>query len=91
LRKEPNKKYYQEEQFWNQKSRLEWANNGDRNTKFFHAATKNRRAQNWIQKLVDDEGKEWHNDMQFRKVAEAYFKKVFASKIWGINSKRWQR
>ena len=83
LRKELNKEYYQEEQVWNQKSRLIWANNGDRNTKFFHAATKNRRAHNRIQMLVDDEGKEWHNDVHLGRVAEAYFKRLFASEDVG--------
>lgn len=58
-------------------------NNGDRNTKYFHAVTKNRRAQNRIRKLVDDEGREKTSDVELGKVAEAYFKKLFTSEDIG--------
>lgn len=44
LRNELNEEYYNEELFWWQKCRLNWLRAGDRNTKFFHAVTKNRRA-----------------------------------------------
>ncbi|CAD5323156.1 unnamed protein product [Arabidopsis thaliana] len=86
LRKELNHEYYQEEQFWSQKSRVTWFNEGDKNTKFFHATTKNRRAQNRIQKLIDDDGNEWLTDAQLGKVAEAYFRKLFASEDIGYQS-----
>lgn len=39
-------------------SRLNWLRSGDKNTKFFHAITKNRKAQNRIKCLIDDDGKE---------------------------------
>ena len=87
LRKELNHEYYQEEQFWSQKSRVTWFNEGDKNTKFFHATTKNRRAQNRIQKLIDDDGNEWLTDAQLGKVAEAYFRKLFASEDIGYQVK----
>ncbi|KAG7559476.1 Ribonuclease H-like superfamily [Arabidopsis thaliana x Arabidopsis arenosa] len=83
LRRELNQEYHHEEQFWKQKSRLTWVDEGDRNTKFFHAVTKNIRAQNRIQKLVDDDGKEWYTELQLGRVAEAYFKKLFTSEDVG--------
>ncbi|KAG7583713.1 Reverse transcriptase domain [Arabidopsis suecica] len=85
LKKELNQEYLNEEQFWREKSRNTWMNNGDRNTKFFHATTKNRRAQNRIQKLIDEEGREWTADTDCGKVAEAYFKKLFASEDVGYH------
>lgn len=57
LRAELNEEYQNEEIFWQQKSRLVWLRSGDQNTKFFHAVTKNRRAQNRILSLIDKEGK----------------------------------
>uniref|UniRef100_A0A1J3D6G7 Reverse transcriptase domain-containing protein n=1 Tax=Noccaea caerulescens TaxID=107243 RepID=A0A1J3D6G7_NOCCA len=84
LSKELQLEYQKEEQFWRMKSRITWLNNGDRNTRFFHAATKNRRAQNKIRKLVDDQGREWYGEKDLGRVAESYFKSLFASEGIGI-------
>lgn len=84
LRHELNQEYLNEEIFWQQKSRQSWLQNGDRNTKYFHAATKNRRAQNRIKNLLDDAEKEWHADSDLGRVAEAYFKLLFTSEDVGI-------
>ena len=40
--------YLAEEQFWQQRSRIQWLKQGDRNTGFFHAATRTRRKINAI-------------------------------------------
>lgn len=37
-----------EELYWKQKGRANWLREGDRNTKFFHATTKQRRARNRV-------------------------------------------
>ena len=41
-----------EELNWKQKSRANWLREGDPNTKFFHATTKQRRARNRVTKLL---------------------------------------
>lgn len=45
-----------EEKFWEQKARVHWLKSGDKNTRFFHAATLQRRRKNKILKLrVEDD------------------------------------
>lgn len=73
-----------EEIYWQQKNIINWVKFGDRNTRFFHAATKNRRAQNHIKSLVDDDGKEWFSDRDLGRVAETYFKKLFSLEDLGF-------
>ncbi|XP_059064717.1 uncharacterized protein LOC131856805 [Cryptomeria japonica] len=46
-----------EKVFWHQKSREFWLSDGDRNTKFFHNSTKQRRTVNRITKIKTSEGK----------------------------------
>ncbi|KAL4324684.1 hypothetical protein GQ457_11G014580 [Hibiscus cannabinus] len=41
----------QEESLWHQKARSRWIENGDRNTRFFHASTMSRRKHNTISML----------------------------------------
>lgn len=38
------KAYAEEESFWRQRSRIQWLNEGDKNSIFFHAVTRGRRA-----------------------------------------------
>lgn len=90
LRKELSEEYYNEEIFWKQKSMLYWLKAGDRNTQFFHAITKNRRAQNTIHSLVDAEGKEWFEEDDMGRVAEDYFKSLFTSEDVGIQMQEWE-
>lgn len=45
-----------EENFWKQKSRENWLESGDKNTKFFHNSTKHRRLVNRITKIKTKSG-----------------------------------
>lgn len=48
--------FREEELYWKQKSRANWLREGDQNTKFFHATTKQRRARNQVTKLRRSNG-----------------------------------
>lgn len=56
LKKELEEVLNQEEWFWHQKSRKDWALLGDRNTKFFHQKTLARRHRNCIKAIMDEKG-----------------------------------
>lgn len=48
--------YKAKEEFWKQRSRQVWLSLSDKNTSFFHAATKGRRARNMISVIETGEG-----------------------------------
>lgn len=58
LLREYNQILEQEETFWAQKSRVQWLQQGEKNTRFFHLSTICRRRRNRISILRDDDG-EW--------------------------------
>ncbi|CAN6584292.1 unnamed protein product [Malus baccata var. baccata] len=68
-----------EEEYWRVKSRVQWLNYGDKNTKFFHAQTMKRRSSNKIKGLEDAHGV-WHSDPDgISKLAVDYFADIFKS------------
>ncbi|WZZ78223.1 hypothetical protein YC2023_098795 [Brassica napus] len=68
-----------EELFWKQKSRVFWLKEGDRNTKFFHALTKQRRARNKITQLLDENGNIVEDEVGLVAIATSYFRQIFES------------
>ncbi|XP_062028650.1 uncharacterized protein LOC133744575 [Rosa rugosa] len=52
-----------EEVMWKQKSRIDWLQEGDKNTKFFHAYAKGRGKQNKVTGIFDEHGM-WCEDLQ---------------------------
>lgn len=73
------KTYKDEETFWRQKSRVAWLKEGDHNTKFFHAKTKQRRAENRIIGLWNEYDDWIMEDKEIVRVASNYFKELFSS------------
>lgn len=67
----------EDEIFWKQKSRALWLREGDRNTKFFHATTKQRRAQNRITSIKDRHGATIQTEEGIVHVAVHYFQELF--------------
>lgn len=71
--------YLDEEQFWLQRSRIQWLKKGDRNTGFFHAATRTRRTINSIPVLEDTQGGAVYEEQEIAWVISDYFTKIFTS------------
>ena len=65
------------------KSRNTWLREGDKNTKFFHAQTMQRRRSNRIQGLEDQNGV-WHQeDKCVQDIVVNYFVSLFKSEVSG--------
>lgn len=79
LIKELNTAYIYEEHFWKQKSQIGWLKDGDRNTKYVYACTKDRLARNRLLCIVDEKGVEHRGDIQIRDVDGRYFTDLFQS------------
>lgn len=71
--------YREEEIYWRQKSRALWLKESDRNTKYFHAKTKQRRARNRITKLKNSMGAWVETEEEIEQVAVEYFENIFAT------------
>ncbi|KAM6593181.1 hypothetical protein CsatA_000884 [Cannabis sativa] len=69
----------QKEIFWRQRSKQLWLQEGDQNTKYFHATATSRRRSNFIHKLQRDDGSwaDWDNGLP--DVIADYFKTLFSS------------
>lgn len=68
-----------EEIFWQQRERLNWLQNGDKNTKCFHAQASARKKMNTIKGLVDMHGFLKASQEEMEEVATHYFKELFTS------------
>lgn len=71
--------YKAEEDFWKQRSRQLWLALGDKNTRYFHASTKTRKARNKITVIEDSEGVPVYEDEKIVLVISDYFNKIFTS------------
>lgn len=61
------------------KSRISWLKWGDRNTKFFHATTIQRRNRNRITLLKDANGEWVKEDQPLKEMTETFFKNLYLS------------
>ncbi|WJX47132.1 hypothetical protein P8452_33857 [Trifolium repens] len=78
LQQELNDILRKEELMWYQRSRAKWLTDGDRNTKYYHLKTVNRRRRNNIVMLKDVNG-QWVEDVdQLQKLASDFYKNLFS-------------
>lgn len=79
LKDELSRAYEQEELYWKQKSRNQWLQEGDRNTKFFHASTTQRRGGIKIESLERLQGGLCESEGEMYKEVESYFRDLFTT------------
>ena len=79
INKELSSAYQEEEAFWKQRSRQLWLALGDKNTGYFHAATKGRKAINNISVIVDDQGQVVYEEEQIVKTISDYYQNLFTA------------
>lgn len=68
-----------EEEYWRTKSRVQWLHSGDKNTRYFHERTKQRRSFNRITALQDDDGNIRTYDEEIQGIIHAYFEQLYTS------------
>ncbi|KAH7853402.1 hypothetical protein Vadar_001983 [Vaccinium darrowii] len=69
----------EEERYWRDKSRTDWLKLGDKNTSFFHAKTVQRRAQNRIRGLENENGIWMEGENEVENIVLGYFTGIFTS------------
>ena len=79
LKEKIKKLWDHEEKYWGQRSRLKWIKWGDRNTKFFHASTIQRRDRNRIQRLKNSNGEWVEGQEEVTRVILEHFQEVYNS------------
>ncbi|GMI95338.1 hypothetical protein HRI_003203100 [Hibiscus trionum] len=68
-----------EELYWEQRARVNWLRNGDRNTTFFHRHASERRRKQRISKLTDADGSEVEETDAMSSIATNYFVDLFST------------
>ena len=68
-----------EDDMWTQRSRIDWFQNGDRNTTFFHAKASARHRKNLIEGLLDNDGVWQIEEDKMEEIAIGYFGDLFST------------
>ncbi|XP_052484514.1 uncharacterized protein LOC128039852 [Gossypium raimondii] len=74
-----------EELFWEQRARVNWLKNGDRNTSFFHKVAVQRHYRCRVFELEDGVGRSTNSTEEFLQIATDYFGKLFTASESGSN------
>lgn len=71
--------YAEEEAFWRQRSRIQWLNEGDRNSNFFHAVTRGRRARNRFSVIENEAGHAFYEEDQIVDAFVTFYRQLFTA------------
>jgi DNA-binding transcriptional regulator GbsR (MarR family) len=66
-----------EEMWWKQRSRADWLQHGDKNTRFFHMKASQRRKRNKISEIKDNQGTVWTDSADIERVLMDHFRTLF--------------
>ncbi|CAA0834046.1 DNAse I-like superfamily protein, partial [Striga hermonthica] len=78
-KKKLNEAYKLEEQHWEQKARITWLKHGDKNSRYFHAQTVQRRKRNTIVRLNKEDGTLCDNKEKIDQCIEEFYHQLFTS------------
>ncbi|XP_071912247.1 uncharacterized protein [Coffea arabica] len=70
-----------EEQFWRQKARVKWFQEGERNSRYFHAVVRQRRVQGMIHRIKKSNGVWVDADVDIASEAAKYFNDLFTGTL----------
>uniref|UniRef100_A0A2N9IFR8 Uncharacterized protein n=1 Tax=Fagus sylvatica TaxID=28930 RepID=A0A2N9IFR8_FAGSY len=79
LREELTILFAKEEKMWKQRSRTQWLQSGDRNTRFFHCQATQRRRRNSIQQLRDNDGVWRSSEAEIEQLLVSYYSDLFTT------------
>ncbi|XP_050248972.1 uncharacterized protein LOC126696245 [Quercus robur] len=68
-----------EDDMWKQRSRFSWLQSGDRNTRFFHEKASTRYKKNFIEGLMDENGRWLEGDEHVEELMLQYYERLFTS------------
>lgn len=68
---------FQEETYWKQRAKTYWLEEGDTNSKFFHAAASSRKKMNHISSLRTDDGQVLHKHGDLCSLLKDYYVNIF--------------
>lgn len=64
---------------WRQRSRINWMQSGDRNTRFFHEKASARHKKNYIEGMMDAGGRWQEDDERIEEIVVDYYNSLFKS------------
>jgi hypothetical protein len=70
----------EEDLYWRQRAKVEWMRFGDQNTKFFHASANQKKKNNFIHSISDEQGQLWDTQEQVGTAFVHYFTQLFKTK-----------
>lgn len=73
--------YAEEEGFWCQRSQVQWLNAGDKNTWYFHAVTRGRRACNKFTIIEDETGCAFYEENQIVQAFVSFYNTLFTAGV----------
>ncbi|GER37118.1 RNA-directed DNA polymerase (reversetranscriptase)-related family protein [Striga asiatica] len=78
-KKELKIEHKKEAEYWSQKARLNWLQEGDTNSKYFHSVTLQKRQTNKIAGLKNEEGNWCETQQEIEECISSYFNTMFTS------------